>query len=369
MQARGPAHGGRRGPFPPLPMGGKRSRASTPQPLGHGGAQARTSTPQPWPAYAGQVQKTKAPEGNRENEGHRTTPGFKPSPAAAGEGGGATGKGDGKGKGGGETRPTADAGDGKAAEGKGDVEGNDDPAGFQPSPADAGQGKGAKVNGDNKVQAKLGFKPSPANAKKTSEEDAWSAGDARMGMDASDRISNAGSGTVGFEHGGRTWRPPQTGQGDLPKRAASRHGRRSDGGGPAAARDQSTQAVSDSSWAQRFHTRPKCRAVPPLVDVPSSSTHGDGGKEGNASTSTDPFPMKQEAEGECIETKVKEMSDDALLALSRALSRDVAGQEYAELVGKEMHNRNLVVSHGVGLSVPVKDDQDDESSRGRPPSY
>ena len=166
MQARGPAHGGRRGPFPPLPMGGKRSRASTPQPLGHGGAQARTSTPQPWPAYAGQVQKTKAPEGNRENEGHRTTPGFKPSPAAAGEGGGATGKGDGKGKGGGETRPTADAGDGKAAEGKGDVEGNDDPAGFQPSPADAGQGKGAKVNGDKKVQAKLGFQPSPANAKK-----------------------------------------------------------------------------------------------------------------------------------------------------------------------------------------------------------
>ena len=79
--------------------------------------------------------------------------------------------------------------------------------------------------------------------------------------------------------------------------------------------------------------------------------------------------MKQEAEGECIETKVKEMSDDALLALSRALGRGVVGQEYAELVGKEMHNRNLVVSHGVGLSVPVKDDQDDESSRGRPPSY
>ena len=79
--------------------------------------------------------------------------------------------------------------------------------------------------------------------------------------------------------------------------------------------------------------------------------------------------MKQEAGGECFETKVKEMSDDALLALSRALSRDVAGQEYAELAGKEMHNRNLVVSHGVGLSVPVKDDQDDESSRGRPPSY
>ena len=163
--------------------------------------------------------------------------------------------------------------------------------------------------------------------------------------------------------------PPQTGQGDLPKRAASRRGRRSDGGGPAAARDQSTQAVSDSAWAQRFHTRPKCRAVPRLVDVPSSSTHGDGGKEGNASTSTDPFPMKQEAGGECFETKVKEMSDDALLALSRALNRDVAGQEYAELVGKEMHNRNLVVSHGVGLSVPVKDDQDDESSRERPPSY
>ena len=367
MQARGPAHGGRRG-FQHLVVLGKRNRASTPQPLGHGGAQARTSTPQPWPAYAGQVQKTKAPEGNRENEGHRTTVGFKPSPADAGEGGGATGKGDGKGKGGGETRPTADAGDGKAAEGKGDVEGNDDPAGFQPSPADAGQGKGAKVNGDNKVQAKLGFKPSPANAKKTSEEDAWSAGDARMGMDASDRISNAGSGTVGFEHGGRTWRPPQTGQGDLPKRAASRRGRRSDGGGPAAARDQSTQAVSDS-WAHRFHTRPKCGARPRLVEVPSSSTHGDGGKEGNASTSTDPFPMKQEAGGECFETKVKEMSDDALLALSRALNRDVAGQEYAELVGKEMHNRNLVVSHGVGHLVDVKDDQDDESSRERPPSY
>ena len=217
MQARGPAHGGRRGPLPPLPTGGKRSRASTPQPLGHGGAQARTSTPQPWPAYAGQVQKTKAPESNREDEGHRTTAGFKPSPADAGEGGGATGKGDGKGKGGGETRPTADAGDGEAAEGKGDVEGNDDPAGFQPSPADAGQGKGAKVNGDKKVQAKLGFQPSPANAKKTSEEDARSAGDARMGMDASDRISNAGSGTVGFEHGGRTWRPPPNGPGGPPQ--------------------------------------------------------------------------------------------------------------------------------------------------------
>ena len=281
------------------------------------------------------------------------------------------GKGDGKGKGGGETRPTADAGDGKAAEGKGDVEGNDDPAGFQPSPADAGQGKGAKVNGDKKVQAKLGFQPSLANAKKTSEEDARSAGDARMGMDASDRISNAGSGTVGFEHGGRTWRPPQTGQGDLPRRAASRRGRRSDGGGPAAARDQSTQAVSDSSWAQRFHTRPKCRAaVPRLADVPSSSTHGDGGKEGNASTSTDPFPMKQEAGGECFETKVNEMSDDALLALSRAaLEKETSWHTNAELVGKEMHNRNLVVSHGVGLSVPVKDDQDDESSCGRPPSY
>jgi len=176
--------------------------------MGHGGAQAKTSTPQPWPAYAGQVQKTKAPEGNREDEGHRTTAGFKPSPADAGEGGDATGKGDGKGKGDGETRPTADAGDGKAAEGKGDVEGNDDPAGFQPSPADAGQGKGAKVKGDNKGQAKLGFKPSPADAKNTSEEDACSAGDARMGVDASDRISNAGSDTVGFEHGGRTWRPP-----------------------------------------------------------------------------------------------------------------------------------------------------------------
>ena len=283
-------------------------------------------------------------------------------------GGGATGKGDGKGKGGGETRPTADAGDGKAAEGKGDVEGNDDPAGFQPSPADAGQGKGAKVNGDKKVQAKLGFQPSLANAKKTSEEDARSAGDARMGMDASDRISNAGSGTVGFEHGGRTWRPPQTGQGDFPRRAASRRGRRTDGGGPAAARDQSTQAVSDS-WAHRFHTRPKCGARPRLVEVPSSSTHGDGGKEGNASTSTDPFPMKQEAGGECFETKVNEMSDDALLALSRALNRDVAGEGYAELVGKEMQNRNLVVSHGVGHLVHVKDDQDDESSRERPPSY
>ena len=161
--------------------------------------------------------KTKAPEGNREDEGHRTTAGFKPSPADAGEGGGATGKGDGKGKGGGETRPTADAGDGKAAEGKGDVEGNDDPAGFQPSPADAGQGKGAKVNGDKKVQAKLGFQPSLANAKKTSEEDAYSADDARMGMDASDRISNAGSGTVGLEHGGRTWRPPPNGPGGPPQ--------------------------------------------------------------------------------------------------------------------------------------------------------
>ena len=247
MQARGPAHGGRHG-FQPSVGAGKRSRSGG---MGHGGAQAKTSTFQPWPAYAGQVQKTKAPEGNRENEGHRTTRGFKPSPAAAGEGGGATGKGDGKGKGGGETRPTADAGDGKAADGKGDVEGNDDPAGFQPSPADAGQGKGAKVNGDKKVQAKLGFQPSLANAKKTSEEDARSAGDARMGMDASDRISNAGSDTVGFEHGGRTWRPPQTGQGDLPKRAASRG--RSDGGEPAAARDRSAQDVgARADSEQRF---------------------------------------------------------------------------------------------------------------------
>ena len=79
--------------------------------------------------------------------------------------------------------------------------------------------------------------------------------------------------------------------------------------------------------------------------------------------------MKQEAEGECVETKVKEMGDDALLALNRALGLGVVGQEYAELVGREMHNRNLVVSHGVGPSVPVKDDQGDESSRGRPPSY
>ena len=190
-------------------------------------------------------------------------------------------------------------------------------------------------------------------------------------MDASHRTSNAGNDTVGFEPGGQTWRPP-SGQGGLPKRAASRG--RSDGGEPAAARDQSAQAVSEPERPPNkgLHLRPKCRAaVPRLADFASdaSSAHGSGGKEGNASTSTDPFPMKQEAEGECIETKVKEMSDDALLALSRALGRGVAGEEYAELVGKEMHNRNLVVSHGVGLSVPVKDDQDDESSRERPPSY
>ena len=80
--------------------------------------------------------------------------------------------------------------------------------------------------------------------------------------------------------------------------------------------------------------------------------------------------MKQEAGGECFETKVNEMSDDALLALSRAaLEKETSWHTNAELVGKEMHNRNLVVSHGVGLSVPVKDDQDDESSCGRPPSY
>jgi len=79
--------------------------------------------------------------------------------------------------------------------------------------------------------------------------------------------------------------------------------------------------------------------------------------------------MKQEAEGKCIETKVKEMGDDAFLALSRALGRGVVGQEYAELVGREMHSRNLAVSHGVGPSVPVKDDEGDESSGGRPPSY
>ena len=35
-------------------------------------------------------------------------------------------------------------------------------------------------------------------------------------MDASDRISNAGSGTVGFEHGGRTWRPPKRARGTSP---------------------------------------------------------------------------------------------------------------------------------------------------------
>ena len=93
MQARGPAHGGRHG-FQLSVGAGKRSRSGG---MGHGGAQAKTSTFQPWPAYTGQVQKTEAPESKREDEGHRTTAGFKPSPADAGEGGDATGKGDGKG--------------------------------------------------------------------------------------------------------------------------------------------------------------------------------------------------------------------------------------------------------------------------------
>ena len=79
--------------------------------------------------------------------------------------------------------------------------------------------------------------------------------------------------------------------------------------------------------------------------------------------------MKQEVEGECVETKVKEMGDDALLALSPFLGLGVVGKECAEIVGRELHSRNLAGSHGVGPSVPVKDDKGDESSGGRPPSY
>ena len=78
--------------------------------------------------------------------------------------------------------------------------------------------------------------------------------------------------------------------------------------------------------------------------------------------------MKQEVEGECVETKAKEVGDDALLALNHVLGLGVVGKEYAEIVGREMHSRNLAGSHGVGPSVPVKDDKGDESD-GRPPSY
>ena len=67
--------------------------------------------------------------------------------------------------------------------------------------------------------------------------------------------------------------------------------------------------------------------------------------------------MKQEVKSECAETKVKEMGDDELLALNQAVGLGGVGTEYAEIVGREMHSRNLAGSQGVGPPVPVKDDK------------
>ena len=65
-----------------------------------------------------------------------------------------------------------------------------------------------------------------------------------------------------------------------------------------------------------------------------------------------------------MEAKVKEMGNDELLALSPLLG--VLDKALAEIVGRELHSRELVVPHGFKPSVVKHEKCDDRS--GRPPS-
>ena len=65
-----------------------------------------------------------------------------------------------------------------------------------------------------------------------------------------------------------------------------------------------------------------------------------------------------------MEAKVKGMGNDELLALSPLLG--FMDKTLAEIVGRELHSRELVVPHGFKPSAVKQEKCDDRS--GRPPS-
>ena len=96
---------------------------------------------------------------------------------------------------------------------------------------------------------------------------------------------------------------------------------------------------------------------------PDPSAHDSG--EGDAPVaSTDPSPTGVEAQAAQIEATVKEMGNDELLVLSHVLG--FLDKAFAEIVGRELHSRELVVPHGFKPSAVKQEKCDDRS--GRPPS-
>ena len=65
-----------------------------------------------------------------------------------------------------------------------------------------------------------------------------------------------------------------------------------------------------------------------------------------------------------MEAKAKVMSNDELLALSPVLG--FVDKAFAEIVGRELHSRELVVPHGFKPSAVKQEKCDDRS--GKPPS-
>ena len=76
--------------------------------------------------------------------------------------------------------------------------------------------------------------------------------------------------------------------------------------------------------------------------------------------------MGVEAQAAQMETQVKGMGNDELLALSPLLGQGFLAEAVAEIVGKELRSRGLAVPHGFKPSAVKQEECDDLS--GRPPT-
>ena len=284
-----------------------------------------------------------------EGGGQGTAVGFQPLPAVdvgerrSGEEGGATGKGDGENQDDttGFKFSPAEAGDGQGAEGKGECAGNGEPAGFEPSPADVGKKKGGEGQGDGDARHPDGVwgPPVPHDGPL---EGVW----ART----------------------RTWRDPSPRKESVGLAAAKDRSAR--GSDPAASRDPSDvgptldpAVATRPRWARANNVGWATPREGWADSCPDPSARDSG--EGDAPVaSTDPSPTGVEAQAAQMEAKAKVMSNDELLALSPLLG--VLDKALAEIVGRELHSRELVVPHGFKPSA-VKQEKCDERS-GRPSS-
>jgi len=187
-------------------------------------------------------------------------------------------------------------------------------------------------------------------------------------MVAPDRASGAGEKTAGVQPSARTWRPP-SGEGSEGLDAS-----RGESGGSAEKRRWASHNSDD--WLQpersanhKFpYTRPKEKADRRSVDSgPDPSAHSRGGKASDASASTDPFIIVQDEEHQRMERRVKIMDKDQLLSMSEGMRQGFFSPSGEQVICAELRKRGLPVPGFEPLAL--KEEEEEDESSGRPPSY